>query len=680
MYIVDKYMTSMSPSNKKITKFDRETSYFNLPIIQDFISGIPTKPSKLKAKDKEKMGPFERFWDIVDWKKMDLIIYRTQHQIYSLPNNCINFQDEIINSNIAKLLAVRRVGFINRGRKTAGLDGFKKPTKMGAIIIASKLKVDGKATNIKRVWISKPKTKEKRPLGIPTFRDRAKQMLVKMALEPQWEAFFDPRSFGFRPGRKCHDATWNIRNVLRTGPRYIYDADIEKCFDKISHNYLIEKIKSKGIDEFHPITLQLRSWLRAGILDPKEEHIIYQEAGTAQGGVISPLLCNIALHGMHEYIIENLKLKKVRYNQIISVKLYTYADDLILICRHKRVLFLCIALIDEFLEKIGLNIKAKKTRKVHTTNKAITYTISLIDKIDQDGKYIFKKDEIYLPVRYGVKHRIPVTNSFNFLGFKFFCYNVGKHRLINLGKGAFSHVNILVTPTIDSMKKHFSVVRKILRSCTTALMVIKKVSPIIRGWLNYYSKSDARTAGLVGLLRTRMNLILLNWQKRVFNTRKRKSSLWVSVKGDKWRFYAERPKDDKDENLTQSQNPEKISISSNKSKKTKLKDTDENLDNKILLPSHSEPNYSLISYKPIRGKSSFYDGDIEYWSIKLKTILNLSPKFTKILARQHAICPECGIKINIFDDPVESTIKVGKKNKDTVLHKACKTSFTYKNK
>jgi RNA-directed DNA polymerase len=127
------------------------------------------------------------------------------------------------------------------------------------------------------------------------MKDRALQSLVKLALEPEWEAKFEPNSYGFRPGRSCHDAVDAIFNAIRYKPKYVLDADIAKCFDRIDHEALLRKLNT-----FPTIRRQVRAWLKAGVMDGKQ--LFPTSEGTPQGGVISPLLANIALHGMENRI------------------------------------------------------------------------------------------------------------------------------------------------------------------------------------------------------------------------------------------------------------------------------------------------------------------------------------------------------------------------------------------
>ena len=181
----------------------------------------------------------------------------------------------------------------------------------------------------RRVWIPKPGKNEKRPLGIPTIHDRALQALLKNALEPEWEARFEANSYGFRPGRSCHDAIWAIKNSIRSNPKYVLDADIAKCFDKINHLALLHKLNYTG-----KVRQQIKAWLKSGVIDQKV--LTATSEGTMQGGVISPLLANITLHGMENILMEyakTLDMRDKRGNQIgwqskvKSLTLIRYADD-----------------------------------------------------------------------------------------------------------------------------------------------------------------------------------------------------------------------------------------------------------------------------------------------------------------------------------------------------------------
>ncbi|MDJ0718117.1 MAG: reverse transcriptase N-terminal domain-containing protein [Prochloraceae cyanobacterium] len=184
-------------------------------------------------------------WKLIPWKEIELKIFKLQKRIYraSLRRDIKlvrQLQKLITHSWYAKLLSVRRVTQENKGKHTAGVDGIKSLKPQERLELARKLKLDGTARPTRRVWIPKPGQFEKRPLGIPTIEDRAKQMLLKLALEPEWEAKFEPNSYGFRPGRSCHDAIKAIFSNINKKPRFALDADISKCFDRIDHSALLK--------------------------------------------------------------------------------------------------------------------------------------------------------------------------------------------------------------------------------------------------------------------------------------------------------------------------------------------------------------------------------------------------------------------------------------------------------
>src|SRR6266568_6196139 len=160
---------------------------------------------------------------------------------------------------------------------------------------------------------TKPGKTEKRPLGIPTMETRAQQALGKMALEPEWEARFEPNSYGFRPGRSCHDAIEAILNAVRYKPKYVFDADISGCFDNIDHSALLSKLNT-----YPALRHIVKMWLKAGVMDAGV--FVSTEKGTPQGGVASPLLANIALHGMEQVISTYHKGQE-------KALLVRYADD-----------------------------------------------------------------------------------------------------------------------------------------------------------------------------------------------------------------------------------------------------------------------------------------------------------------------------------------------------------------
>lgn len=181
------------------------------------------------------------FWKNVNWRELKIDLFEKQKEIYSLRKKDIKLmhekQEKLINFFNAKLLAVWKVIQENQGKKTAGVDGIKKLNKTKRIELAKKIRIDGRSQKIRQVWIEKFGKKEKIPLGIPTINDRLKQALLLFVQEPEWEAIFSAKSYGFRPGRGVRDAHRHMKQCLILGRKWIYYANIEKCFTKSNMNY-----------------------------------------------------------------------------------------------------------------------------------------------------------------------------------------------------------------------------------------------------------------------------------------------------------------------------------------------------------------------------------------------------------------------------------------------------------
>ncbi|WP_293065093.1 MULTISPECIES: reverse transcriptase N-terminal domain-containing protein [unclassified Moorena] len=226
-------------------------------------------------------------WNRIDWRKLERTVFKLQNRIYRASVRgdvrvVRKLQRTLMKSWSAKMLAVRKVTQQNKGKKTAGIDGKKALYSKHRLDLVASLKIYRKPQPTRRVWIPKPGRDEKRPLGIPTIYDRALQALAKQALEPEWEAKFEPNSYGFRPGRSCHDAIGAIFSGIKGMPKWVLDADISKCFDKINHNALIQKLNT-----YPSMRRLIKNWLKAGVMDG--ETFSPTEEGTPQGGIISPL-------------------------------------------------------------------------------------------------------------------------------------------------------------------------------------------------------------------------------------------------------------------------------------------------------------------------------------------------------------------------------------------------------
>ncbi|MBR8838215.1 MAG: group II intron reverse transcriptase/maturase [Stigonema ocellatum SAG 48.90 = DSM 106950] len=394
-------------------------------------------------------------WNKIPWRKLEKIVYKLQKRIYQAASRgdvkaLRRLQKLLVKSWAAKCLAVRRVTQDNTGRKTAGVDGKKSLTPKQRLDLVKELKLGSKVSPTRRVWIPKPGKKEKRPLGIPTMYDRALQALVKLVLEPEWEAYFEPNSYGFRPGRSCHDAIGAIFNAIRYKAKYVLDADIAACFDKINHEALLLKLNT-----FPLIRRQILAWLKSGVIDGKQ--LFPTLEGTPQGGVISPLLANIALHGMENRIKKEfpkrdttIQGKRVFYN---AAQLIRYADDFVIIHEDLTVVQKCREIISEWLLDMGLELKPSKTRLIHTLN-----------SLDKEPP------------------------GLDFLGFNIRQYPCGKYTSGKTTQGELLGFSTIITPSKDKVKIHLKEIAKVIDShkAKPQADLIKLLNPIIKGWANYY--------------------------------------------------------------------------------------------------------------------------------------------------------------------------------------------------
>ena len=379
-------------------------------------------------------------WQAIDWKSVYRTIKNLRQRIFRASREgdlkkVRSLQRLMLRCRANVLESVRRVTQVNQGKYTPGVDKVlvKTPEERAALCQElSQLELH-KVHPVRRVYI--PKKKGTRPLGIPAIADRCVQAMVKNALEPFWEARFESTSYGFRPGRGCHDAIQKIQCIAQAGGtrKWVLDADIAGAFDNIGHSALQEAIGN------FPARELIKQWLKAGYV---EEDMFYStETGCPQGGVISPLLLNVALHGMEAalgMVYNPSGLKRGKY------MIVRYADDFAVFCRTQKEAEEAKHILADWLGTRGLRLSETKTRIGH------------------------------------------LSEGFNFLGF-----NVRQYPAPNSSRRGYK---LLIKPSAESIKQMRRKLKGIWRRHvgTPTVALIKEMNPVIRGWSQYFRIAVAK--------------------------------------------------------------------------------------------------------------------------------------------------------------------------------------------
>jgi RNA-directed DNA polymerase len=401
-------------------------------------------------------------WDRIDWRAQEEQVRRLRQRIFTAAQEqdwprVRNLQKLMLRSRANTLVSVRQVTQRNAGRGTAGIDGEVALTPEARARVAVRVHQSIASWNprpVRRVYIPKASNRAKlRPLGIPVLMDRCHQQRVRHALEPEWEARFEPRSYGFRPGRGCHDAIAAIYNVCK-GPMarrvWALDADLAAAFDRIDHDHLLASLGS------FPARDLIRGWLKAGVFEAGKGFAPTAE-GTPQGGGISPCLLNVALHGLEEAAGVRYKTSGIHAGEPVagSPVAVRYADDVVVLCHSQEQAGQVKARLAGWLAPRGLAFNEDKTKVVH------------------------------------------LGEGFDFLGF-----NVRRYRrklLIKPSKAA-----------IKRLRERLAAETRKLRGLN-AVAVITTLSPIIRGWAAYYR--TVVSSEVFGSLDTYVWKLLYKWAR-----------------------------------------------------------------------------------------------------------------------------------------------------------------------
>lgn len=409
-------------------------------------------------------GPESESWSKLPWRKLEQHVSRLQKRIFRAGQRgnkraVHKLQKLLMKSRAARLVAVRRVTQDNQGKRTAGRDRIPsvRPTQRFALV--DRLHPQRGARRKPQ-----PGKDEQRPLALPVMLDHAYQYLVKQALEPEWEAKFEAQSYGFRPGRSCHDALAALSMQINTKACYVLSVDLQGCFANMAHEVLLSRLQT-----YPAMKRIVRAWLKAGVM----EHGVCAETAASQSGVVTPLLANIAFHGMETALNTACAYREGKPT------LVRYAYDCVVFHPTEQGIVQARAVLEQWIKDSGLEMKPGTTRISHTLQ---AYQGNV---------------------------------GFDFLEWTVRQFPVGKTHAGNITRlDQRPGFKTIIRPGKEAEKRHMAEIKEVLRKNLNVSQgqLIRELNPVIQRWTR--SHRTVRAADTLSRCRKKLFLHLQEWGRR----------------------------------------------------------------------------------------------------------------------------------------------------------------------
>lgn len=526
----------------------------------------------------------DELWANIDWKTIRIYVHKLQKLIYMNAKNgnikaVRKTQHLLTNSYYSRLLAVKQVTQNNKNKKIAGIDNIKTLHPKKHIELAKKINIKNCLSPLKKVKIAKPGRKKKEEFVIATIHDRVLQTLFKFAIEPEWEAYFDPNSYGFRTGRNKHDAIKAILIGIEKKPKYVLVGDISECFEKLNPDILLNKMGMIGKFE-----KKIKTWLKNGVLDPVTFEP--ESQNTIQEGILSPLLVNIALTGLETELKNYINTVPLRTPKGVamgkrdkrrSLQIIRYSSHFVVLHYDSKVIQDCNDISKSFFFYLGLNLDKYKYKFSHTLELTSSENLKMPFFQEKPG--------------------------FDFLGFTIIQKKTKHYSAFKNKKKLYFRT--LVFPSKSSCVLHQRHLKYIITRGNNLDqdILIYTLNPIISHWSRYFGCSDAMTLRILAKMDHLLYLKLRRWSKRRNKTAAQGTKYFRTIGNNKWIFAT----------------------------------------NTTKLCYHRENSSSIHKYAKVRSEYSPYDQHEQYWTLRLCNNPMLSKTVQNLLKKQKGRCKICNL-------------------------------------